>query len=52
LAEPPEVWARKILSVAPNYKRERYVEAVIAAGYDISNMAEVLENMYYTGRKD
>lgn len=50
LDEPSKVWAEKILSIGSDYERESHVNAVIASGHDISNMAEVLEKMYYTGR--
>lgn len=50
LDEPYQVWAEKILSIGSDYERKSHVEAVIAAGHDISNMAKDLENMYYTGR--
>jgi len=50
LEEPAKVWAEKILSVGSGCERKSHVEDVISAGHDISNMAEILETMYYTGR--
>lgn len=50
LDEPCRLWAEKILSVGADHERKSYVDAVIAAGHDISNMAEAMEKMYLTGK--
>lgn len=50
LDEPCRLWAEKILSAGADHKRKSYVDSVITAGYDISNMAEAMEKMYLTGK--
>ena len=50
LDDSPEVWAEKIHAVSFDCERRSYVDSVIDAGFDVSNMAQALEKIYETGR--
>ena len=50
LEEDSRFWAEKICTNGSEYERKSYVDSVIAAGFDVSNMADALERMYETGR--
>lgn len=46
LSAPPEVWAKKILSYDNGYERKDMSEQIRAAGYDINDTAQKLEEIY------
>lgn len=46
LDERYDVWAERIMEAASGYERKSHVQEVVNAGYDVSNMAGYLQNLY------
>lgn len=48
LSESPEIWAEKALAFVEGYERRNTQADIIKAGYDVKEVAELLEDFYFS----